>query len=314
VSLVLSLKVSVRRRVDVVHVHNPPDTFFVIGAVHKLLGRRFVYDHHDLTPEMYDALFAGRKRRIVHRALRTFEKLSCRLADRIIATNESYKRIEVERDGVPPDRVTVVRNGPDLERFRFTPGDESARDGKAHWTILWVGDMGYHDGVDYLLRAVRFLVFDIGRRDVRCVLVGDGDAFAQMTALAHVLELTPYVDFTGLVAYDDVPRYVAAADICACPDPQNTYNDHSTMIKIMEYMALAKPIVAFDLPENRVSAGDAALYAPPNDEIAFAEAMADLIDNPRRAAEMGLCGRRRIESELAWEHSAPNLLHAYEGL
>jgi glycosyltransferase involved in cell wall biosynthesis len=312
-TVLLSLMVVIRRRFDVVHAHNPPDLFVFVAAFYKLFGVRFVFDHHDLSPEMYRARFGGRSSRLVYRALIGFEKLSCRLADRVIATNESYKAVEMGRDGVPSGRITVVRNGPSLDRLRpVEPDQRLRRSGKV--VIGYVGVMGFQDGIDYLLRALRYLACELGRTDFFCVLIGTGDARASLEALATELQLDELVWFTGAIPDSDLLRYLCAADICVDPDPSNPFNDRSSMIKMSEYMALGKPIVAFDLPEHRVTAQEAASYVSANDEAAFARALAELMDDPGRRARMGARGRERVETALAWPYSIPFLLQAYETL
>lgn len=309
----LSVVAFARRRFQVVHTHNPPDIFVFVAAFYKLFGARFVFDHHDLSPEMYRARFGARSRPLVYRVLVWLEKLSCRLADHVIATNASYKAIETGRGGVPPEHVTIVRNGPSLDRVRpVEPDPQLRRTGKV--IIGYVGTMGFQDGIDYLLRALRHLAYDLRRTDFLCVLIGSGDAQTGLKALATELQLDEYVRFTGRIPDGDLLRYLSAADICVDPDPSNPFNDRSSMIKMSEYMALAKPIVAFDLPEHRVTAQDAASYVSPNDEAAFARALADLMDDPERRARMGTYGRRRVESALAWPYSIPCLLSAYDTL
>ncbi|MDP8924336.1 MAG: glycosyltransferase family 4 protein [Chloroflexota bacterium] len=312
-SFVLSLYVLFRRGFDVVHAHNPPDTFVFIAALYKLLGKRFVFDHHDLSPEMYYARFPGKGNRLVYRALVLLEKLSCRLADHVIATNQSYRAVETERGGVPPERITIVRNGPNPDRLRPVEPDPDLR-ANAPTIIGFGGTIGYQDGVEYLVRALARLVHDLGRTDVFCVVVGTGDALADVRALATRLGLDEYIRFTGWVSDADYLRYLSTADICVVPDPSNPFTDRSTMIKMSEYMALAKPVVAFDLPEHRFTAQDAALYAPPNDELELARAIARLMDDPERRRMMGELGRRRVEAQLAWSFSVPNLLMAYRAV
>jgi glycosyltransferase involved in cell wall biosynthesis/peptidoglycan/xylan/chitin deacetylase (PgdA/CDA1 family) len=309
-SFMLSIVVFLRRGFDVVHAHNPPDLFVFVGAFYKLFGVRFVFDHHDLAPEMYCARFGARSKRLVYHVLAWLEKLSCRFADRVIATNRSYLAVEMERDGVPPERITIVRNGPDLNRIRPVDPDPGLR-GKGKTIIGYVGEMGYQDGVDYLLRALHHLAYDLRRTDFFCVLVGNGAAWDSLKALAAELRLDEYVWFTGRILGSDLLSYLCAADICVAPEPSNPYNDRSSMIKMSEYMALAKPIVAFDLPEHRFTAEEAALYVPPNDEAAFARAVADLMDDPERRQAMGAFGRRRVESVLAWPHSVQSLRTVY---
>jgi len=309
----LSLLVFFREGFDVVHAQNPPDTFFLIAAFYKLFGKRFVYDHHDLAPEMYYARFRDNGNCLVYHALVLLEQLSCRLADRVIATNESYKTVEMERGRVPAERITVVRNGPDLELLQPVDPDPALRK-RANTILGYVGKMGCQDGVDYLLRAVRHLVSDLHRRDVFCVIIGPGTVLPELKALAKELRIQEYIWFTGLVPHEDLIRYLSTADICIDPDPSNPFNDRCTMIKMMEYMAFGKPIVAFDLPEHRVTAQDAAVYARPNDELDFARQIAALMDDPQRRQRMGKKGRERIETELAWSYQEKHLLEAYEAL
>jgi len=309
----LSLYALLRHGFDVVHAHNPPDLFALVAAPYKLLGKRFVFDHHDLAPEMYRARFGGGGSRALQRALLLFERLSFRLADHVISTNESYKRVAVERGGVPPSRVTVVRNGPDPERFRPVPPDPRLR-AMGKTVFGYVGEMGVQDGLDYLLRALARLRDDLGRTDFYAVLVGTGSDRPRLMALAGELGLDPYVEFTGRVPFEDLLRYLSSADVCVCPDPKNEFTDASTMIKLTEYLALAKPIVAFDLREHRVTAGEAALYAAPNDELDFARQLARLMDDPDLRRRMGEAGRARLEAGLTWAHSVPQLLAAYERL
>jgi len=309
-AFVLSLLVFFTDGFDVVHAHNPPDTFVLIVAVYKVFGKRFIFDHHDLSPEMYCARFPGGGSRLVCRILLLLEKLTCHLADHVIATNESYKKVEMERDRVPEARITVVRNGFEEHQHIAAEPDRALRE-RGKTIIGFVGVMGFQDGVDYLLRALHVLLRDFGRRDFFCVLIGTGDAWPILRALARQLALDEHVWFTGRVSDDELLRYLSASDICVDPDPSNPFNDRSTMLKMMEYMALAKPIVAFDLPEHRFTAQQAAAYVAPNDERAFAQALSQLMDDPLRRDVMGAFGRRRIETTLAWRFAVPNLLDAY---
>ncbi|NJK78482.1 MAG: glycosyltransferase family 4 protein [Chloroflexaceae bacterium] len=310
-AFVLSLLVFFSDGFDVVHAHNPPDTFVFIGLFYKLFGKKFIFDHHDLNPEMYYARFQGKGNRLVHRALVWLEQLSCRAADRVIATNQSYKALEIERSGIPESRITIVRNGPNLKRVRLVDPDPELRQmGK---TILgYVGVMGYQDGVDYFIRALHHLVYEMGRTNVYAVLVGTGGAWKDLQKLAIELKLEPYVRFTGMVSDEELMCYLSSADVCIGPDPKNNFTDRSTMIKLMEFMALGKPIVAFDLTEHRYTLQDAALYAVPNDERDFARQIARLMDDPNLRQQLGQIGRERIQHTLAWPHQAHHLLEAYE--
>lgn len=309
----ISLGIWVTSGFDIIHAHNPPDLFVLLAAFYKPFGKRFIFDHHDLSPEMYFARFDGKGSRTVHGVLLFFEKLSFRLADHVIATNESYKRVALERGQVLEGRVTVVRNGPELNHIRLMEPDSELRQ-KADFILGYVGLMGFQDGVDYFIRALAHLINDLKCTDFYSVIIGGGDAVESLKTLTAELGLNSYVWFTGPIYGEDLLRYLSTADICIDPDPSNPYNDRSTMIKITEYMALGKPIVAFDLPENRVTAQEAAVYARPNDELDFARQIAALMDDPERRIKMGQIGRERVVSALAWSHQAPNLIAAYASL
>lgn len=309
----LSLLVWWREGFDVVHAHCPPDTFVFIGVFYKFLGKRFVYDHHDLSPELYSARYKGGHNPFVYRILILLERFCCRLADHVIATNHSYKAVEMERGGVPETRITVVRNGPDLNRLKRGGPHPERREDDQTW-LGYVGWMGFQDGVDYLLRALHHLAHDLGRSDFHCILAGSGDAMPTLDSLTEELGLGNHVSFAGWVAPHLVAHFLDRADICVAPEPSSPYNDRSTAIKIMEYMALGRPIVCFDLPENRVTAGNAAAYARPNDELDFARQVRALMDDPERRERMGKEGRERVENELAWPHQARLLLAAYGSL
>ena len=312
--LLLSAAIFVRRGFDIVHAHNPPDILVAIAMVYRLLGRcRFVFDHHDLSPELYAARFGRPPAGWLQAALLMAERASCRRADLVIATNDSYRKVQIERCGVDPSRVVVVRNGPDVSRWPAPPTGDSPSSGEP-LQILYVGRIGRADGVDYLVRALKILCLDRGRSDVRCTIVGSGDALLENQALCSRLGLDDRVRFTGWLSGERVRSHLTAAAVCVEPAPSNAYNDRSTTIKLMEYMAAAKPIVAFDLPEHRVTAGDAALYAKPNDETELASNIEMLIDDSARRAALGCNGRVRVEEDLAWSCQADKLRRAYAGL
>ena len=309
-SFYLTFWVFLRRGFDVIHAHNPPDLFVLIAICYRIFGTKFVFDHHDISPEMYYARFRNGGRKIVHDILVFFEKLSCRWADQIISTNESYRSVVIDRSGVSQDKITIVRNGPDLNRVKPLPPDPELRS-KAGIILGFVGVMGYQDGVDYFIKALDYLVKVLGRTDIFAVIVGKGDAVDSLKQLTERLGLEDHVWFTGRVSDEDMMRYLSTADICIDPDPFDSFNDRSTMIKMMEYMAIGKPIVAFDLTEHRASAKEAALYANHNDVPDFAEKIAQLIDDPELREKMGAFGRRRMEEKLAWHHQEKCLLEAY---
>ncbi len=300
-----------RRGFDAIHIHTPPDMNVLIAICFQLLGKRFVLDHHDLSPELYQAQRAGRGSAAVERVLLWFERLACRRANQLISTNESQRRIQTGRGGADPQRCYIVRNGPDDQFLRdVLPIPEFDRVGKL--TIGYVGVIGIQDGVDYLIRALHLLKSDLDRTDFHAVIVGPGTAVPKLKLLVAELELGEFVTFTGNVPFEEVPRYIAAFDICTTPDPSNSYNDSCTTIKTMEYMALRKPTVCFTTRENELTAGDSALYAKNNDVGEFAQQIRQLMDDPLRREELGRLGRKRIDDFLSWKRQQVNLLSVYE--
>ncbi|MEV0830806.1 glycosyltransferase family 4 protein [Nonomuraea rubra] len=297
-------------RFDVVHGCNPPDLFFLVALAMRRRGTRFVFDQHDLVPELYLSRF-GRGRDLLYRGVLLAERLTYRAAHVVIATNESYRQIALTRGGKRPDDVFVVRSAPVVERFHQVPPDESVRRGKPY-LLCYLGVMGPQDGVDYALRSLAKLRDEHGRTDWHAVFVGGGDTFDAMVALSRELGLGDCVEFTGRIPDEDLMRYLSTADVCLSPDPLNPLNDVSTMNKVMEYMAMSRPIVSFELREARVSAGEAALYAPANDESEFAKLIVRLLDDPDERRRMGELGRERVAGPLSWEHSKTALLAAYE--
>ena len=241
------------------------------------------------------------------------ERITYAISDAVIATNESYRRIAIERGHKDPRTVHVVRNGPDLTRFSVIDPDPALKRGRPH-LVCYVGIMGFQDGLDCAIRALAHLRHSLGRADVHAVFIGAGDALGESIALTRELELEDMVEFTGFLSEREIRRYLSTADVCLAPDPKTPSNDVSTMIKIMEYMAMRRPIVSFDLAETRVSAGDAAVYARADDEREFAGLIAELLDDPGRRERMGELGRARVESGLSWSVSARALVNAYQTL
>ncbi|GAA1920160.1 glycosyltransferase family 4 protein [Nocardioides lentus] len=311
-TLRLALRVRREGPVDVVHACNPPDLLFLVALVLRPRGARFVFDHHDLVPELFLSRFDDARRGALYWATRLVERLTFAAADGVISTNESYRDVARRRGGVPADRIEVVRSGPDLDRFVRRDPDPSLHRGKEH-LLAYLGVMGPQDGVDYALRAVAALRAR-GRDDFHCVFMGAGDALADMRALSSELGLDDVVEFPGRVPDEYVQRCLSTATVCLSPDPKNPLNDVSTMNKVVEYMAMGRPIVSFDLVEARVSAADAAVYVPDDDVEGFAGAVADLLDDPARREEMGRLGRARVEHELSWAESRRRLLGFYERL
>jgi glycosyltransferase involved in cell wall biosynthesis len=306
----LALRVARSQRVDVVQACNPPDLFFLVALLLRPFGARFVFDHHDLVPELFLSRFPGRGRTL-YRLTRALERLTFVCADGVIATNESYREVAVGRGGVDPGRVVVVRSGPDLTRFVTMPPDPGLRRGK-RYLAAYLGVMGPQDGVDYALRALHHLRYKIGREDLHCVFMGAGDVWDDMVALSRELGLEDMVEFTGRVPDDVVQRCLSTADVCLSPDPKVPLNDVSTMNKVLEYMAMGRPVVSFDLKEARVSAGDAAVYAAADDVAEFAERIDDLLRDEDLRESMGRRGRERIETQLSWDNSRRALVDFYD--
>ena len=309
-TFLLSFKVLFGRGFDVIHACNPPDLFFLIGGFFKLFGKKFIFDHHDANPELYEAKFG--RRDFLWKVMCWVERMTFRTADVSIATNNSYRRIAIERGGMAPERVFVVRSGPSLERLKIVPAQEDLKKGKKY-LVGYVGVMGKQEGIDLLLHSVQYLV-KRGRKDIHFGLVGGGTSLEEMKQLAVDLGVAEYVTFTGRVPDAELLAMLNTADVCVNPDVANEMNDISTMNKIMEYMSLGKPIVQFDLTEGRFSAQEASVYARRNDPVHFAVKIMDLLDDPAKRRAMGEFGRRRVQDELEWRYEAPKLLAAYDAV
>jgi glycosyltransferase involved in cell wall biosynthesis len=304
----LALKIYARTRFRILHACNPPDTIFLLGLIFKLLGVRFIFDHHDLSPELYEAKFG--QRGLLHRLVCLAERLTFRTADVSIATNESYRDVALTRGGMRPERVFVVRSCPELNRIRRGPPRPELKQGKP-FLVLYVGVMGPQDGLDLLLESIEHLAQRQNRQDTLFVLVGGGTELPRLKTLAVERGLDAWVKFTGRIPDDELAAYLSTADVCVAPDPKNPMNDKSTMNKILEYMAYGRPLVLFDLTEGRRSAADAALYARPNDPVDFAEQILKVLDSEPLRQKLAETGRKRIEESLNWEVEKKALLHAY---
>jgi glycosyltransferase involved in cell wall biosynthesis len=307
---ILSIKVWLRGKIDIIQACNPPDTFFLLALFYKLFGTKFIFDHHDLSPEMFLAK-GGIKNGILYRALIWLERMTYKTADVVIVTNQSYKDIAVQRGGVDKEDIFIVRNGPDFDRLVLVNPELELKGGYPY-LVCYLGEMCEQDGVDYLLKAIKFYTSEINRNDVKFVLMGGGPHIEALIKLKEDLDLNGFVDFTGRVSDHDLCRYLSTSDICVDPDPYSEWADKSTMNKIMEYMAFGKPIVSFNLRENRNSAQEAAEYATPNDIKEFALLIANLLDDPAKRHKMGNFGYERAHKVLAWEYSKLHLLTAYQ--
>jgi glycosyltransferase involved in cell wall biosynthesis len=312
----LSLIVRLWIGFDVIQACNPPDTYWLLAKFWRVSGVRFVFDHHDLNPELFRSRF-GEPRSPFAKAqfavLLWLERRTYRQADHVVVTNESYRRVALERGRMRPDQVTVVRSGPDTAVMRPRPAQPDLRAGADH-LLAYVGIMGPQDGIDVLLRAMHVLVHELGRQDVHVALLGFGDMLEPMKVLAHELDLDGVVTFTGRADGAMLAQYLSTAEIGLSPDLKTPLNDVSTHNKVMEYLAFGLPVVSFDLVENAVSAGDCAVYVPSGDVTAFAKAIDALLDDPGERARLGRLARRRCEDTLDWRTQAPGYVAAFTGL
>jgi len=300
-------------RFDVFQACNPPDIFWPIALALRAMDRtRFVFDHHDLCPELFESRFPTGPR-LPYRALLAMERRTHRAADHVIATNDSYREIAITRSGKSPADVTVVRTGPDPQRLKRGPAFPELRRGRK-FLAAYIGVMGPQDGVDIVVRAAGIVVHKLGRDDIAFTVMGSGDCLEDLIALRDELGLQDHVEFTGRVPDEFVTRVLSTADVGLSPDPKNPLNDLSTMNKSMEYMAFELPVIAFDLRETQVSCGDAGVYVTPNDEYQYAQAIVTLMEDEPKRAELGKLGRERVEQELAWPHQERAYLRVYERL
>jgi glycosyltransferase involved in cell wall biosynthesis len=300
-------------RFAVMQACNPPDIFWPIAlALRGIDGTKFVFDHHDLCPELYESRFP-RGPKLPYKGLRALERRTHRTADHVISTNASYRDIAVKRSGKAAKDVTIVRTGPDPERLRRGEADPALRRGR-RFLAAYIGVMGPQDGVDIVVRAADIVVRELGRDDIAFTLIGSGDCYPELVALRDELGLAGHVEFTGRAPDDQVRRILSTADVGLSPDPKNPLNDLSTMNKSMEYMAFELPVVAFDLHETRVSVGDAGVYVKPNGVRDYAAAIVELVDDEAKRARLGKLGRTRVEQELAWCHQERAYLGVYEQL
>jgi len=309
VTMLLVTKLWLSENFDVLHVHNPPDTLFFAGIVPRLFGKKFVFDHHDLAPELFLAKYETKG--VVYSALCLLERLSCQLATHVITVNESYKANDVSRNKKRAEDIVVVRNGPHLNHLELPEPDPELRQ-KASILFGYLGHISKQDGVDHLIQALYHLKNDFDYDDWFCVIIGPADDLEPLTTLAQDLELSEKILFTGFLPDTKWRKALASVDICVVPDPENSLNEKSTMIKLMEYMALGKATVAYDMTENRFSGGDATLYAQASDPVDLARQFSNLVHDEQLRAKLGEKGRARIRASLAWEFSAEQLVGLYK--
>ncbi len=311
-SLFIFMVTHIKNRYKVIHTHNPPDTLFFIAIIGKLFSIKYIYDHHDLSPELYLSRFSGKKD-LSYKILLIAEKYSCKVADKIITTNTSYRQIAIERHHILPEKIVIVRNNPSLDEFaEIRPIKEIEKTKKV---LLYVGSINPQDGIEILLQALHFLVNDLNEKDFMCYVVGDGDSLSAAVKTAKRLNMMEYVYFKGLISdRKKIMQLYHLADICLEPAPDNELNRHSTFIKIMEYMAAGKPIIAFDLPESRRSADGSALFVPPGDIEGFSLAIMKLLRDAELRDALGKVGKTKVNEELNWDNAASTLLKVYSSL
>lgn len=307
----LARRVWADRKFDVIQGCNPPDLLFLIARLYRPHGVRYLFDHHDVSPELFEAKFA--KRGLLYRVMLWWERMSFSAADVSIATNESFRRIATTRGKMAAEDVFVVRSAPKVEKFEIRPPDPAMRKG-AKTVLGYVGVIGQQEGMDLLVAAVDHLVRKLGHDDLHAIIVGFGPHLPEVERDVAARGLQSHFTFTGALYGEDLLRALNSCDIGVSPDPKNAMNDISTMNKVMEYMTLEKPVVQFDLTEGRASAAEASLYAKANDPEDFAASIAWLIDHPDEGAKMGKIGRARVFDALSWAHSVPHLLAAYDRL
>ena len=294
---------------DVIHGCNPPDNIFLVARKFKSRGVHYIFDHHDICPELFYAKF--KKRGVLYQSQIMLERLTYKNACMAFVTNESYREIAIERGGMSSERVFVLRSGPKLERLKIIPPKHEIKRGR-RYMVGYVGVIGQQEGMDYLLDAANHIKNAMKRNDIFFGIVGGGPYLEEIRKRTVNMGLGDMIEFTGRVSDQVLLEYLNTADICVNPDEYNDMNDKSTMNKVLEYMALKKPIVQFDLTEGRYSAGDASLYAKPNDPVDMACKIVELVENEEKRIEMGQLGYERVVNELSWEHTSRALLEGYE--
>lgn len=294
---------------DIIHGCNPPDDIYMVAKHFRRYGVRYVFDHHDICPELFEAKFG--KKGLLYKSQLWLERQTYRHAAFAFVTNESYKKIAIERGGMNPAKVYVLRSGPKLERLRIQEPKPELKKGRKYM-VGYLGVIGKQEGIPYLLEAARYIRNELHRDDICYGIVGGGTSLEELKTLSAAMDIDDIVTFTGRAPDDVMLDYLNTADICVNPDEYNPMNDKSTMNKVLEYMALGKPIVQFDLTEGKYSAKEASVYANPNDAVDMGKKIVELLDNPQKRQEMSAYGRKRIVEELSWEHTSKALLAGYE--
>jgi glycosyltransferase involved in cell wall biosynthesis len=309
--LLLSIVIYIKKPFHYIHSANPPDHVFLIALLYKLVGVKYIFDHHDLSPESYIAKF-GRKD-LFYRLLMLLEKLTFKTADIVISTNESYKRIALTRGKMRPENVFVVRNGPNLSKIDFMKPNKKLK-GQFKYMVVYIGIIGNQEGMEVLIDAIDLIVNERKIREVEFVIIGTGTHWKNLVALSKEKSLDKYINFTGFIPYKDFYEYLATADLCVNPEYKNEFTDRSTMLKIMDYMTFGKPIIQFETTEGKVTAGEAAAYIQNNDTEEFADTIISLLKDENRRQKMGQIGKERIRTKLNWDIQKLNLKKAYNYL
>jgi glycosyltransferase involved in cell wall biosynthesis len=306
----LAKRIYKERGFHVIHGCNPPDDIYMVARRFKKKGVDYVFDHHDICPELFEAKF-GKASGLLYKSQLWLERQTYKHCAFAFVTNESYKQIAISRGGMKEDKVFVLRSGPKLERLKITPAKSEIKRGR-QFMVGYVGVIGQQEGIEYLLKAAKYIKEELHRDDIFWGVVGGGPHLEALRKQSHEMGLDDILEFTGRVSDEVLLDYLNTADICVNSDEYNAMNDKSTMNKILEYMALGKPIVQFDLTEGRFSAQEASLYAEPNNAIDMADKIIQLLDNPAKRKEMSEYGRQRIVNELSWEHTSRALLEGYD--
>jgi len=308
----LSIKVFFKEGFDVIQMCNPPDFLFLIALPYKLFGKKIIFDHHDPFPEMFITKKNKTKSHVFYKILLFLEKMTFKISDIVISTNNSHKNIAINRGGILEENIFVVRNGPDFEQIKTIEEKQILKKSK-HLTLGYIGIIGETDGIDYFLRALKILHTEFQRDDIKIIIIGNGTELKKMRKYSKELNLDTIVEFTGRLQYQDAMNRLIYTDICICPDPKTSYSNLCTLCKTMDYMALSKPIVSFDLLENKYTANNSAIYAKNNDELDFARKINLLLEDESLRKKLGLSGKKKlVDDHLYWNDSVNNLLEAYE--